>query len=73
MRVTEKKTIKNNKVLLTFGSKEVTGFRGPGAGFVMEGTARFISSGPEYDMMKAKFAFLTRVLEVKAVSLKQTL
>ena len=73
MRGTEKQTKENNKVLLTVGSKEVIGHRGPGAGFLMEGTAKFISSGPDYDMMKAKFSFLTRVLEVTATSLKQTL
>jgi hypothetical protein len=73
MRRTEKKTNKNSKVLLTVGSKEVIGHRGPGAGFLMEGTAKFISSGPEFDMMKAKFSFLTRVLEVTVTSLKQTL
>ena len=73
MRVTEKKTLQNSKVLLTVGSKEVQGFRSPGAGFLIEGTAKFIASGPEYDMMKAKFSFLTRVLEVTVTSLKQTL
>ena len=73
MRKTEKKTLKNNKVLLTVGSKEVTGHRGPGAGFMMEGTAKFISSGSEFDMMKAKFSFLTRVLEVTVTAIKQTL
>jgi hypothetical protein len=73
MRRTEKKTNRNSKVLLTVGSKEVIGHRGPGAGFLMEGTAKFISSGPEFDMMKAKFSFLTRVLEVTVTSLKQTL
>jgi hypothetical protein len=73
MRRTEKKTTNNNKVQLTVGSKEVIGHRGLGAGFWMAGTARFISSGPEFDMMKAKFSFLTRVLEVTVTSLKQTL
>jgi hypothetical protein len=73
MRETEKKTSTNNKVQLTFGSKEVAGFRGPGAGFLLEGTAKFLSSGPDYDTMKEKFSWLTRVLEVTAVSLKQTL
>ena len=72
MRRTEKKTTNNDKVQLTVGSKEVIGHRGPGAGFWMAGTARFISSGPEFDMMKAKFSFLTRVLEVTVTSLKQT-
>jgi hypothetical protein len=73
MRKTEKKTLKNNKVLLTVGSKEVIGRMGPGAGFLIEGTAKFISSGPEFEMMKAKFSFLTRVLEVTVTSIKQTL
>jgi hypothetical protein len=73
MRKTEKKTLQNNKVLLTVGSKEVTGLIGPGTGFLIEGTAKFISSGPEFDMMKAKFSFLTRVLEVTVSSIKQTI
>lgn len=73
MRQTEKKTIQNSKVLLTVGSKEVIGYRGPGAGFLVEGTAKFITSGPEFDMMKSKFSFLTRVLEVSVTSIKQTL
>lgn len=73
MRKTEKNVLKNNKVLLTVGSKEVDGRRGPGCGFLVEGTARYIPSGPEWDMMKARFSFLTRVLEVTVTSIKQTL
>lgn len=73
MRKTENKTIKNSEIQLTVGSKEVNGFRGPGAGFWIVGTAKFISSGPDFDLMKAKFSFLTRVLEVTVTSLKQTL
>ncbi len=73
MRTTEKKTLKNNKVLLTVGSKEVQGLIGLGTGFFLEGTARFIKSGAEFDMMKDKFPFLTRVLEVTVTSLKQTI
>jgi Pyridoxamine 5'-phosphate oxidase len=74
MRKTEEKTLKNNKVLLTVGSKEVVGRSGRlGAGFRIEGTARFIRSGSEFDMMKAKFSFLTRVLEITVTSVIQTL
>ena len=73
MRKTEKNTIQNSRVLLTVGSKEVDGFRGPGAGFLIEGNATFISDGSEYDMMKEKFSFLTRVLEVTVTSIRQTL
>lgn len=73
MRKTEQNTLQNNRVLLTLGSKEVQGRMGPGTGFLLEGTARFIKSGAEFDDMKAKFPFLTRVLEVTVVSLKQTI
>jgi hypothetical protein len=73
MRKTEKKVDKNNNVLLTLGSKEVDGRMGPGTGFLIKGTAKFISSGPEFDMMKNKFSFLTRVLEVTVSSVKQTI
>lgn len=73
MRKTEKKIQCNDKVLLTLGSKEVQGKMGLGTGFLVEGTARFLSSGPEFDMMKAKFTFQTRVLEVTVTSIQQTI
>lgn len=73
MRNTEKKTLKNNKVLLTLGSKEVEGLIGPGTGFLLEGTAEFKKSGPEFDVVKKKYSFTTRVLEITVTSLKQTI
>ena len=73
MRKTEGKTLKNNKVLLTVGTKEMNGRMGPGTGYLLEGTARFIKSGSEFETMKNKFSFLTRVLEVTVTSITQTL
>lgn len=73
MRSTEAKTSKNPVVQLTLGSKEVMGFRSMGAGFQLTGRARFIAEGPDWDMMKAKFSFLTRVLEVTLTAVQQTL
>jgi hypothetical protein len=73
MKKTEGKTLNNNKVLLTLGTKEIDGRMGPGTGYLIEGTARFIKSGSEFDMMKNKFSFLTRVLEVTVNSITQTL
>jgi hypothetical protein len=73
MRKTEQNTLKNNRVLLTLGSKEVKGLLGMGTGFLLEGTARFVKSGEDFDGMKGKFPFLTRVLEVTVTSLKQTI
>ena len=74
MRRTEKNTNVNPKIKLALGSKEVIGFNDyQGTGFVVEGTARFIESGSEFDGMKEKFSFLTRVLEVTVTSAKQML
>ena len=63
----------NPKVQLTMGSKEVMGYRYMGTGFLLDGTARFLKDGEHYDMMKEKYPFLTRVLEVTVNSCQQTL
>jgi hypothetical protein len=73
MRKTEKNVNKNANVKLTMGSKEVMGQRSMGAGFLLDGTARFVTAGAEFDTMKNKFPFLTRVLEITVTSIKQTL
>lgn len=61
----------NPEVLLTFGSKEVEGTMGPGAGFHVIGTAEFLTEGPEYDEMKISKPFLTRVLKVTVKDIQQ--
>ena len=73
-RKTEKNVDVNNKVKIALGSKEVLGYKDyPGTGFMIEGTARYFESGEEYDMMKSKFSFLTRVLEITVDKAKQML
>ena len=72
MRRTEKNVNQNNKVKIALGSKEVLGYKDyPGTGFAIEGTAKYLELGSEFDMMKEKFSFLTRVLEVTVTSAKQ--
>lgn len=73
MRRTEKNVVRNPQVKLTLGSREVEGYRSPGTGFLITGTARFLSEGDDWTRMKEKFSFLTRVLEVTITSAKQTL
>ncbi|MGV8983631.1 MAG: FMN-binding protein, partial [Clostridium sp.] len=74
MRKTEKNVNQNNKVKVALGSKEVLGYKDyPGTGFAIEGTAKYLESGSEFDMMKEKFSFLTRVLEITVTSAKQML
>lgn len=70
---TEENVKLNPKVKLTLGSKEVMGYQYMGTGFLLEGTAKFLKEGENYDMMLKKCPFLTRVLEVTVVSCKQTL
>ena len=74
MHRTEKNVNQNNKVKMTLGSKEVLGYNDyQGTGFIVEGTAKYLESGSEFDMMKEKFSFLTRVLEITVSSAKQML
>lgn len=74
LRKTQKNVDVNNKVKLTLGSREVLGYKDyQGTGFLVTGTAKYLNSGQEYDMMKEKFSFLSRVLEVTVISAKQTL
>ena len=64
----------NDNIKITLGSKEVIGFKDyQGTGFVINGTAKYINNGAEYDFMKEKFSFLTRVLEITVESAKQML
>jgi hypothetical protein len=44
-----------------------------GSGFLILGTAKFITSGNEFDLMKEKFPFLSRVLEITVSKIIQTL
>jgi hypothetical protein len=73
-RKTEKNVDVNNQVKITLGTREVLGYKDyPGTGFLVTGTARYIASGGEYDMMKEKFSFLTRVLEITVDQARQML
>lgn len=74
MRKTEKNVNKNNKIKMALGSKEVLGYKDyQGTGFVVEGTAKYLESGSEFDIMKEKFSFLTRVLEITVTSAQQNI
>jgi hypothetical protein len=74
MHRTEKNVNQNNIVKMALGSKEVLGYNDyQGTGFIVEGTAKYLESGAEFDMMKEKFSFLTRVLQITVTSAKQML
>lgn len=74
LRKTQQNVAVNNRVKLTLGTREVLGYKDyQGTGFLIEGVAKYLDSGSEYDMMKEKFSFLSRVLEVTVTASKQTL
>lgn len=70
---TQKNVDVQNKVIVTLGSHEVQGKMGMGTGFVVDGTAKFLTEGADFDMMKEKFSFLTRVLEITPEKVRQTI
>ena len=72
MNQTEANVAYNDKVLITLNSRRVTGNHGPGAGFLIKGTASFMTSGPDYDLLKAKFDWIRATLAVSIDSAEQT-
>jgi len=72
MHRTEANIAFNSKVLITLGSSKVTGNNGPGAGFLIKGDAAFITSGPDFDVLKSKFSWLRATLAVTIDSATQT-
>lgn len=73
MNKTEKNIEGNNRVKMTIGSREVQGKNYKGTGFLLTGTAKFISSGSDFTMMKEKFPWLRAVLEITISAAEQTL
>ena len=70
---TEANIARDNRILLTIGSHEVAGKLGPGTGFLITGKAAFVSSGPDFDCIKAKYAWARAALIVTVESVTQTL
>jgi len=62
----------NNQVLVSMGSSKVPGLHGPGTGFLVKGTATFLREGEDFELMKAKFAWMRAVLSIAVASATQT-
>ena len=73
MNLTEANLAGDCNVLLTLGSRKVLGMHGAGTGFLVKGTAKFLSSGPEFDAIKANFVWARAALVVTIMSVTQTL
>lgn len=73
MNRTEANVAVNPEVLITCGSSKVQGKTSPGTGFLIEGTAAFAGSGPDFDRMKATFNWMRAVVVITMESATQTL
>jgi hypothetical protein len=72
MHRTEANIAFNPEVLITLGSSKVKGLYGPGAGFLIKGTAEFLASGPDFELLKGKFEWLRATCAVTINSATQT-
>jgi hypothetical protein len=63
----------NDKVLVTLGSSKVQGLNGPGTGFLVRGTAAFVTAGPDFETTKAKFGWARATLAITIDSATQTI
>lgn len=73
MQVTEANVAFNDQVLVTLGSSKVAGLHGAGTGFLIKGRGAFITSGPDFEVLKAKFAWARATLAITPDSITQTL
>jgi hypothetical protein len=73
MNRTEANIAFNPEVLISLGSSKIKGLYGPGTGFLIKGKAVFVTSGPEYDVLKATFQWLRATMVVTIESATQTI
>ena len=73
MHQTEANVALNRQVLVSMGSSKVPGKHGPGTGYLVKGEAVFITSGPDFDVVKARFGWARATLAITIQSATQTL
>ena len=73
MNKTQRNIELNPRVLLTLGSREVQGKRGPGAGFLVVGVGTFAVNGRYFESVKERFPWARAALIVDIRSVEQTL
>lgn len=73
MHRTEANIAFNPEVLITLGSSKIQGLHGPGTGFLIKGKAAFVTSGPEFDVLKATFGWLRATMVITIESATQTI
>ena len=72
MQTTQNNLAQNNHVKMVIWSKEIMGKYGPGAGFLLIGTARMIREGDSLTMMQKRFNWANCLMEVTISQSTQT-
>ena len=72
MHKTEANVARDERVLMTLGSRKVAGRNGPGTGFLIRGSAAFRTDGPELEAI-ARFKWARAALVITVASAEQTL
>ena len=72
MQTTQNNVAVNNRIKMVIGSKEIVGLYGPGAGFLLEGTARFLHEGAEIAAAKERFPWAVCLMEITVNAITQT-
>ena len=72
MKTTQDNLAGNNRVKMIICSKEVMGKFGPGAGFLLDGTAKMLREGEDLAMMQKRFNWANCLMEVTVVKITQT-
>lgn len=62
---------KESTLTLTFGSKKFEGSEGMGRGYHLHAKGEFLSTGVEFEEMKAKFPWLREVLVIHVQDIEQ--
>jgi hypothetical protein len=73
MNQTQANVATDPRVVLTLGSSKVPGKMGPGTGFLLKGTAAFLTEGPEFEAVRRRFAWARAALVIAVASATQTL
>ena len=72
MNKTEANVTYNPNVVITLASSKVKGLHGQCAGCLIKGKAKFITSWPEFDLLKKRFNWLRATMAVTIESAAQT-
>ncbi len=73
MRTTERNLAGNPKVMLSIANREVQGLTYRGTGFLVTGTAKMETEGPDFDRIRARFPWARAALVVTVTGALQTL